>query len=132
MSVEKIIAAKQRVKEANELIQELAKSTLDDLIRFIFNVHPGMLGIEWAQKSSEYDDQGIYYGVYGPVLLDLNDHDDSYPNWLYRGEDVPTELAELKTLLDSLGPEVLVRMFGDEEVVTVTRDMKFSTRYVGY
>lgn len=128
-------AAREQLTTARATLQTKGKQTLLAVVDEIFNAHPDIHDISWASKSSEYDDQGMYPGIAGPVANEDENYNDGYPEWLYdyRFQQDP-RLAPLKQTLDLLGEDVLSELFGDEEQVTVRRELpsRFETNYVGY
>lgn len=120
-ALETVTTARKQLDEAKKSLQSQAKFAVGEALDDIFAAHEDVMKIQWAQKSSPYNDEGMYDGVHGPVIN--NEDDDRYcPRWTYR-YDAPLDprAKELKAVLEAIGEEILSDIFGDENIVTAER-----------
>lgn len=123
MSVTAIAEARQRMKEAEEVLRREAKNAINSAVLALLEA--GATSVSWAQKSSEYNDEGMYPGVFGPVLdhpyhtLEDRWEDEKWYDVLY-GSESDSKAQALKDILENVGDEILSDIFGDECVVDAT------------
>lgn len=136
MSLENLQQARREIDNANRLLKDEAEKTIRDELERIFIANPTFKTIDWAQKHSEYNDEGMYEGVFGPVANEISAeeqrNDDDWPDWLYGygGTKVVDELKELHSILNAVGEEVLSDIFGDECRVTASWDVSKAKVYI--
>lgn len=124
MSVTAIAEARKRMKEAETVLRNEAKSAINSAVLAL--LESGASSVSWAQKGSEYNDEGMHPGVFGPVLnhpyCELEDRwdDEIWYDVLYGGHRVDPKLEALKSILNDVGDEILSDIFGDECVVDAT------------
>jgi hypothetical protein len=142
--VAELQAARRDLEQAKAAISTQAKSVLKGVVEKIFDENPDIQTIAWAQKASEYNDEGMYPGLFGPVANPEPDEDGDYrgygysSNWLYPSYNdkfvVAPQLKELDETLQAIGEDELSQIFGDEHSVTVTNTEngpRFTTEYEG-
>jgi hypothetical protein len=149
MSIQELEAARKSMDEARGVLSNSVQGAISAECKRLFARHIGLENIQFAQKASEYTDEGMYPGVFGPVAnrAESSDEDAEYygylPAWLddYYGEDKPSSydesLGELRRILNATGEDVLSEIFGDTARVIITRGEKEGTisvksHYVGY
>lgn len=144
MSLQELIDAKKEMEEARSFLTSNVKEAIKTECMRLFNTHLGLTDIQFAQKASEYNDEGMYPGVYGPVANQAElDAEDYFPPWLddysdrnFKASVYDQSLSELSRILSAAGDEVLSEVFGDSARIIVTRDedkgVKFTVEYVGY
>lgn len=147
--LEEIQSARNAIETAQTSLRSVAKTAIREECEKIFAL-PGITSVSWAQKSSEYNDEGMYEGVYGPVLnrpYDPTDDeagadDDRWERWydvLYPGYGSSSatdhRLKPLADILNGLGQVILSDIFGDECAVDVRIDsngnLSFDSEYAG-
>ena len=120
-----------------------SKRALTDVLSAVFS-NPEVTDVAWGQKTSEYNDEGMYPGIMGPVInefsivndetgeveeTDLDDwwsklYDGYPPRTTYK---FPVERAKVAAILEAIGPEILCEIVGDDEhVVIAERDNRRS------
>ena len=128
------------LEEARKLVDG-AEATLRDSAKGVIKTAIGQLleqddigAIAWGCKSSEYNDEGMYPGVHGPIVLEKDE--DEWDEILYNHDlqgysypESPTDprLLELKKALNLIGEDILCEIFGDEHVVVASIDKSFGT-----
>lgn len=125
MGITEIAAARQQLDNAKKMIKDQAeKSIKEELVKIFSDVDVD--AVQWSQKSSEYNDEGMYPGIHGPYFVTVTNGDEHINRELYGyGQTpVPPELESLKRILDCIGDDILSEIFGDENVNTVTRSGK--------
>lgn len=137
-------SALDRVREARAAL-DTAKTTLlseareavNDALKELF-ADETVQTVRWAQKSSEYNDEGMYPGVAGPVVNfageDYGDHWEWLAGYNYSGPE-DNKAKNLKAVLELIGEEILSDVFGEENIVTVSRvdgGVTIDTEYAGY
>lgn len=141
-ALETVQAARTKVDEANEVLRSTAKEAVKEGLDTVF-ADPSVTLVMFAQKSSEYDDEGMYPGVYGPDIREgeynidqiLDDRWEELDGLLGYGS-LPTDPrgVQLKAVLEAVGDDVLSDLFGDESVVFVTKGEKgysITSEYAG-
>lgn len=139
MNLDAAIAAET---EAHRAVVAVAKVELGALLAGIF-AQPGVRDVAWGQKHSDYDDEGMYGGIMGPAINQFSDEDgnielDDWWDALYneRFDGFVPEANRLSGLLNTIGPEVLCEIVGDDEHVVVAYEedgvIKFFAESVGY
>ncbi|MFI5405133.1 MAG: hypothetical protein ACHQ1D_01330 [Nitrososphaerales archaeon] len=149
MSLSELESARRLFDESRGFLTQNVTDAIKAECIGLFSANPGLTNIQWAQKASEYNDEGMYPGVFGPVAnrpvsRDDGDGWDYMPAWLddYGDPDTPSPydryLGELRRILAAAGDEVLSEVFGDSAKVAAIRDedrdhgVKFIVEYVGY
>lgn len=106
---------------ADAQVQKAAKAALKEVLHDAFQ-NPRIATVAWGQKYSEYNDEGMYPGIAGPVINVVDPEDPRADAWGWLGgwgtstdDDFPTEQRRIKTVLDKVGPEVLCEIVGDDE-----------------
>lgn len=99
---------------------EAIKSELTEIFK-----DPEVQTVRWGQKTSPYNDEGMYDGLTGPVLnpeVEETRWGTSH-DWLYDyGVVVDSRLKALADVLNQLSVELLCEIIGDDEyVVTAER-----------
>ena len=137
--IERLQNARNRIEEAKQELSGEAKSVLRDEVYRILTENEDIKNVAWGHKSSEYNDQGMYPGVAGPIINsveDLNDYNSYEWLWSYKPEPTDERLKDLETILNALGEEILTDIFGDEQCVIAKVNAKgsvdFISDYVGY
>jgi hypothetical protein len=123
---------------------DLAKRALNDALSEVFKNH-SIKSISWAQKYTEYNDEGMYEGVSGPVVnVDLEglERYEWQDKICYHPDPLPAgcakEVKMLQEVLRAIGPRTLCDIIGDDEyVITATREKpvysyKLTAEYAGY
>lgn len=135
MGVSEILEAREKVNEGTRTLEYEAKAAIKDCVDYILSV-PGIDCVSWSQKSSEYDDEGMYPGVWGPVINDPFSADDG-GEWAYGYGSVLTDprCESLKKVLEAIGSDILSNIFGDEYAVDATYGndgrIRFHAEYAG-
>lgn len=141
-ALEAVQAAREQVAEAEKILRDKAKEAIREGLDVIF-ADPKVSIVAFAQKASEYNDEGMYPGVYGPQVLEDNANvdqlmDDRWENFedlLGYGSFTAEPRAKLlETALNSVGETVLSDLFGDECLVFVTKGetgYDFQSEYAG-
>lgn len=138
--LDRIKEARKSLDEANEILKKESKNALREAISKVFDDNPNAQGIGWAQKDSEYNDEGMYPGVFGPAFTDLDPlQENSFRDlwhsapWVYGdGGKTDPRLIELEEVLAALGSQVLSELFGDENIVIARRSDKGFTIHTEY
>lgn len=124
---------------------DLAKKALNDTLSEVFKNHD-IESISWGQKYTEYNDEGMYEGISGPVVNVTIDPDENSWEWqdkiCYHPDPIPSGCAQqvrmLKDVLEAIGAKTLCDIVGgDEYVVTATREkpvysFKLTAENAGY
>lgn len=137
MSLQQIEELSLDISIKEKKLRSLTDYLLKEQIELLFAIYPDIQCIEWAQKYSEYNDEGMYPGVYGPVVDQTYDEDESFywPDWLgWGGKGLSdSRLTDLHNILHSAGADVLSDLYGDEHRVTIKRDdtNNFRSEYNG-
>lgn len=135
----------EKLKNLEEDRQNIAKDHLQATLTEIFTEYPEINIISWGQKDSEYDDEGMYPGVNGPVFnYDFFDEVNK-DNWnnlemeiiqgygSYRKSDTdgwekifkaPNAERKLMSALNDIGSELLVKIFDDADEYIVSAERK--------
>jgi hypothetical protein len=124
MTVAKLTQAREQLNAARKTLVEEARGTIEETLIPIFQHNPDIDVVTWAQKSSEYDDEGMYPGIHGPIGLteEEAENEDRFPDWLYGyTEKKDDRLSSLTKVLTTIGDEVLSEIYGDQNVVTAQR-----------
>jgi len=148
VSLETLRQARNNIDEAQKILRAEAQSSIKEELRLLFE-DPTVHNVTWAQKAGEYNDEGMYPGIFGPALnqfdseLMLSDfggeeirewsYDDGY-DMLYGGYQVDPRAKRLKEVLNAIGDEILSDLYGEENVVVVLRTengAKVVSEYVG-
>jgi hypothetical protein len=147
-ALEAVQEARTQVADAEKTLRVKAKDAVREGLDAAF-ADGTVKAVLFAQKGSEYNDEGMYPGVFGPRVLDTDgeinieelahDYDGNTPvyDMLYgygKPEPVDSRLSSLKTALDSIGEDVLSDLFGDECIVLVTKGANgydFESEYAG-
>lgn len=135
--------ARSQITEAQKVLSNKAKDAVREGLDEVF-ADPSVKVVIFAQKSSEYNDEGMYPGVFGPevrtedVNVDqlIDDRWDEFYDLLYGyGNSAADPRApKLKAALEAVGQEVLSDLFGNECLVFVTKGDKgydFQSEYAG-
>ncbi len=123
----------------------LAKKALNDTLAEVFK-NLKIESISWGQKCTEYNDEGMYEGVSGPVVNVSLGEDESSFEWqdkiCYHPDPAPegtaNEIKMLKEVLIAIGAPTLCDIIGgDEYVITATREkpvysFKLTAESAGY
>lgn len=135
--------AVQAAEKAQADLIAAGKKALREVLTSSFE-NPEIQTIAWAQKYSEYDDEGLYPGITGPVInvVDGDDPMEGVWGWTYGGGDAngfPEEYGNVKNMLDAVGEETICNIVGDDNNIVVAirderRDVGYSlfTEYAGY
>lgn len=127
MSVTELVEARKRIDQAQAEIKSLAKQSIRDAVQAVFDNYPDVETVAWAQKHSEYNDEGMYPGLFGPVINAERDDDGSYGYdsfvYDYHGTKIDDRLGALHQVLEAIGTEELSDIFGDEYSVTAEREL---------
>lgn len=136
--------ARVRLDVAQKDIRTLAKTTIESIVKELFVKHSDLETISWAQKSSEYNDEGMSTGIVGPVS-NVEDDGNNYPEWVYAyNSTVESRLSTLSKALELIGVDILADIYGDEYIVNATAvittnfgirnvsRVNFKTEYAGY
>jgi hypothetical protein len=137
--LERLQQARNRAVMAEKFIVAEAKNVINEELTRLFIEHPEIQTIAWGQKAREYNDEGMYPGVFGPEVReeerDGDDLDDRYYDMLYSGRSTTdSRVADLKAILEIVGEETLSDIFGEEHVVEVSRcgdSFDIQTEYAG-
>lgn len=124
ITVQDLVSARASILQAESLLQHNAKQVLNDVVLAVFRRDSEITSVSWAQKSSEYNDEGMYHGVFGPAIN--QPYDGSGSSWYDLGwttsyVPVPTELRGVEEVLKALGVDILAQIFGDEAIVNARR-----------
>lgn len=129
MGLVEIKKAREDLEAAKKILEEQSKSSIKEELERLFHEDPTINAIQWSQKDSEYDDEGMYPGVFGPYFVMDSDDEDAngygrFPRELYGYDSspIPPELQKLQEILSCLGSEILSSLFGDANVSTATFD----------
>lgn len=134
-------AARAAADTARVTLESEAQGVLDENFTLIFKNNPTIQSISFGVKSSEYNDEGMYPGIAGPVVSENEDGDsglDDYESrdWLYDyNASVEPRVQGLKATLDLIGEDILTQIYGDEYVVTASRKVdgfRVTTDYASY
>ena len=123
-SLQKVQEARERIKSAREVLEKESEATIKETVESILSSNPDIDIIRWGHRSSEYDDEGMYPGIVGPIVQSREEFDaeDNYPDWIYRDEyKSDKRLSTLVTALNSIGEDILSDLYGDQAVVTIER-----------
>lgn len=140
MSLETLKEAREKLNSANHILFTSAKSEIGAELTRLF-ANPSITSIQWAQKASEYNDEGMYPGVFGPVKNQPGFDEEPWPSWIDGyGYDTPgwayDGMDDLKKVLNLLGEDILSEIFGDECRIMAVRDTgkgyKLVTEYQSY
>lgn len=134
-----IEAAEQSIHDARADYRKLVKEAINAEVGKLLK-QPGIDVVSWAQKSSEYNDEGMYPGVAGPVINSPFVSDDGRA-WdrnygvLYQNVKSP-EASALSVLLDKIDCDELAEIFGDEcsvdaRLIPGTDQIEYETEYAG-
>lgn len=148
-ALEAVTEARRVVAHAEGTLREKAKDAVREGLDAAF-AHAGVTAVVFAQKSSEYNDEGMYPGVFGPQVLELpedvevdlyelaHDYDGEYSTYDmlygYGSKEVDPRVSKLKEVLDAIGEDILSDLFGDECLVLVTKGHNgydFESEYAG-
>lgn len=124
--------AAAQLRDAEGALQRAGKTALRETLDLIFT-NPEVKDVAWGQKTSDYDDEGMYPGFMGPVVNEFSTEDgdvevDDWWSKLYDGgygrstsinEGFSRETRLLKTVLDKIGAETMCEIIGDDEHVVV-------------
>jgi hypothetical protein len=140
MDLTRLENARNQMNDAQRELESSAKSVINEAVKELLD-SPDISNVVWAQKSSEYNDEGMYPGVAGPHLNVEGVDDDFDP---YDLEDrwglmetygsVDQRASDLKKVFDLLGEEILSDLFGDEHLVVATLNgdrVQYATEYAG-
>ncbi len=135
--------AHQAAKAAQANLVGSAQRLLKDTLESVFE-NSEVLNIAWAQRYSEYDDEGLYPGICGPIVNAFDEDEivnlhrtDIWDKLPMYGNSVSTigfdrEVRIMKNTLDAIGAETLCAFVGgDENMVVVTRE-GVNCAHVGY
>lgn len=113
--------ARVDLDNAEQNLRTNAKTAINTELKRLFS-DDTVETVQWSQRESEYNDEGMYDGVHGPVL-NLPRWEEDRGNWAYgySGQTTDPILSDLSTILASVGAEILSDLYGDAAVVTVTR-----------
>ena len=132
LELNELTEAREALDAAQAKLKAQARTTIEALIRDAFE-DSDITNIAWAQKSSEYNDEGMYPGIVGPVV---NVNEEGRQQWVgVVVHQTDSRLPELTEALNLIGEEILSDIFGDEAYVIATRDgeaVKLVTEYAGY
>lgn len=138
------MSLKEQLKNLEQDRHKLAKDHIVATLTEIFREFPNINIISWGQKSSEYNDEGMYTGIHGPVFNhDFTEGGDG-PAWDslemeiiqgygdYRRNDTdgwdkileaPTASEKLMGALNEIGEDLLVDIFdADEYILSAVRE----------
>ena len=144
MSLEAVKEARQQITEAQKVLRDAAEKTVKDELEKLFT-DPTIQNVTWAQKAGEYNDEGMYPGVFGPAInafeglvdrASIRDwsYEDGYDMIYYGGMTVDPRAKRFEEVLNALGDDILSDMFGNENVTVAVRTEKGATivsEYVG-
>lgn len=125
MSLETVKAAAEARDEAEKVLRGEARSTLNELVTDLLN-QDGIQNVSWAQKSGEYNDEGMYPGVHGPFINlvddpenygEIRDNNRELMGYNYPATPVDARAKDLESALDFLGEEIVADIFGEESAV---------------
>lgn len=145
--------ANAALRAAKEEHKAAAKEELGSVLSGIFESDPSIHHVVWGQKYSEYNDEGMYPGISGPVInssLGIVDEENGelveidLDGWwnvcAYPGEDSDPQYQEqqdlLSTTLSEIGEDVLCEIVGEDEHVVVAQrsanGFDLWSEYAGY
>lgn len=137
-----VVNLAEQLKSLDQERLELSRTALTEQLKQTFknlDIHT----VSWGQKTTPYNDEGMYDGVSGPVFNlpeDLEEHE-RLDQICYHSPPQPEfkkEWDALHGVLEAIGAETLCRIEGDDEyIVTATRekpvyDFKLTSEYCGY
>lgn len=130
--------ARSAIDAANSELNSIAKEAINESVKQLL-MYPDVRYVSFAQKGSEYNDEGMYPGVFGPAINEPfsvfdgeEGNDDRWDSWIYEYRpDVPNDprLRDLYDILNGIGEEILSSIFGDECAVDFYIDNKGSFKY---
>ena len=115
-SLSDLNAAKAANDASYKTLKDLTKDVIRAEIISLFETYSTMKNIVWAQKNSEYNDEGLYPGITGPYF----DIDDDDYDWYYDEPIQDGRLANLENILNTAGENILSDIFYDDSVTRVT------------
>lgn len=110
--------------EAQRQLEVTGKAVLKQALTEVFS-NPSIETVAWAQKHSEYNDEGLYPGITGPVInvVDADDPTADLWDWAGYGDSSPGEFPEeqrlVKSVLDKIGEETICEIVGDDDNIVV-------------
>jgi hypothetical protein len=127
--------ARRRITNATQDLDSLSKTVINDLVKDLLQADD-INNVTWAQRGSEYSDEGMYPGIAGPFLnAELDDRDDYYDYIDTDDYDKDPRIHDLKAALDAIGEDILSDIFGDEYMVIATLredgTVNYESEYVG-
>lgn len=138
MSLDALIAERKAADAAIGNLRKVAKETIGEELDSLFLRFEDINKVQWAQKNSPYNDEGMSEGIHGPVVNDDFEEDYGAPEWAYGyGTFSPDNRTDtLRSILNTLGEEILSDIFGDENLVTAVREtdgtVKVTSDYAGW
>lgn len=129
----------------NQARLRLAKMALHQVLTEVFEENPDINIISWGQKNSEYNDEGMYPGIQGPVFnynfSDKRDWDDLewdiIMGYGYRRKDHegwsgilerPQAAKKLKEMLEGIGEDLMVAIMGNEDEYIISANRQNTTK----
>jgi hypothetical protein len=143
MSLSEITLARQQIDSATKTLQSVAKRAINDEVTKLLS-DPAIRYVSFAQKASEYNDEGMYPGIQGPAINEpfdvaddeYSDGDDRWDSWVYDTDHrVDPRAKQLAAILNGIGEQILSDIFGDECAVDAYLDqfgnVKYASEYAG-
>lgn len=134
----RIKVARNAIDAANSELSYTAKEAINEAVKQLL-MYPDVRYVSFAQKTSEYSDEGMYEGVFGPAINEPfsvydgeEGNDDRWDSWVYEpGLGVPNDprLRDLYDILNMVGEQILSNIFGDECAVDFYIDNSGSFTY---
>lgn len=136
MGLEEIKAAQKHLKNSRQNVIQEAKRAIKWEVQQLL-AEPDIEVVSWAQKTSEYTDEGMYPGVFGPAFNQpYSTSEDRWDSFVYEWDfKIDPRGETLREILLNVGDEILSEIFEDESAVDATvnnlGNIDFRIEYAG-